>query len=293
MASQWYYQIMGEEFGPVSPSELRQLAQTSTISADTLVRKGTDGDWVRAERVKGLWGPAKRSASSLGPKEPSFPPKTANWTEESQVQSDPTPLPEMRTHKTGHGTFDDVPAAVGSDGGKTVQAAKWRGKKKVFLLGGVGAVAILLGAILLGTGVVRLRPRTKVERFSEFAGMVGRELPNVKEIDVVLDVAVLYDATIDSMDRSKMTVVDENRIKLALKTVETDRQLTLPPPGEKLNVSRDECVNYKAVYEFQSDKWILRDAERFGWEDTSIGYIPTFDPPSEAVRTLLERSEEF
>ena len=54
MASQWFYQVMGEQVGPVSSSDLRNLAQHGTLSADTLVRKAPSSDWVLAERVQGL-----------------------------------------------------------------------------------------------------------------------------------------------------------------------------------------------------------------------------------------------
>ena len=61
MADQWYYQVMGEVFGPVSWSELKRLAQEGALSNDTLVRSGTEGDWIHADRVKGLLDAAARS----------------------------------------------------------------------------------------------------------------------------------------------------------------------------------------------------------------------------------------
>lgn len=54
MATQWYYQALGETVGPVSVSELKQCAAKGTIVDETLVRKGKDGKWVEARRVKGL-----------------------------------------------------------------------------------------------------------------------------------------------------------------------------------------------------------------------------------------------
>jgi uncharacterized membrane protein YhaH (DUF805 family) len=42
---------MGEEFGPVSLSELKRLAEEGTVSADAFVRKGKDGDWICADRL--------------------------------------------------------------------------------------------------------------------------------------------------------------------------------------------------------------------------------------------------
>ena len=51
---------MGQQFGPVSPSELRRLAIAGKISHDTLVRKGDQGNWVRAQRVRGLFEQPER-----------------------------------------------------------------------------------------------------------------------------------------------------------------------------------------------------------------------------------------
>ena len=45
MAAEWYYRVMGAEFGPVSANELVEQAADRKISPDTEVRKG-DGAWV-------------------------------------------------------------------------------------------------------------------------------------------------------------------------------------------------------------------------------------------------------
>jgi uncharacterized Zn finger protein (UPF0148 family) len=55
MASQWFYELMGERIGPVSSAELVALAQRGTVTHDTSVRKGADGNWVPAKRVRGLF----------------------------------------------------------------------------------------------------------------------------------------------------------------------------------------------------------------------------------------------
>jgi hypothetical protein len=65
MTSQWFYQVMGEQIGPVSAAGLRKLAQGGAISRDTLVRKGPDGTWVLAERVRGLFSAS--DATTLPP----------------------------------------------------------------------------------------------------------------------------------------------------------------------------------------------------------------------------------
>jgi hypothetical protein len=71
MASEWFYQVMGNQIGPVSSAELRNLAQQGAISRDTLVRKAPGSAWVLAERVQGLFSPSRplpTSASSPTPK---------------------------------------------------------------------------------------------------------------------------------------------------------------------------------------------------------------------------------
>ena len=84
MASEWFYQAMGKQVGPVSSTQLRTLAQHGTVKQDTPVRKASDGAWVPAERVQGLFavphqtprpvpvdGSAKRLSSSAVEDEPS------------------------------------------------------------------------------------------------------------------------------------------------------------------------------------------------------------------------------
>lgn len=51
----WYYQIMGEVVGPLNATELQEHARQGRITPDTFIRRATDGQWVSAERVKGLF----------------------------------------------------------------------------------------------------------------------------------------------------------------------------------------------------------------------------------------------
>lgn len=50
----WYIQIMGETLGPLSAAELQAKATEHQIESDTLVRKGPEGEWLLASKVKGL-----------------------------------------------------------------------------------------------------------------------------------------------------------------------------------------------------------------------------------------------
>jgi hypothetical protein len=64
MPSQWYYQSMSAELGPYSADQMREHAASGRIAADTLVRKGKDGKWVNAARIKGLLGQPERPQQS-------------------------------------------------------------------------------------------------------------------------------------------------------------------------------------------------------------------------------------
>ncbi len=66
MAAEWYCRIMGDEWGPMSSMELIAVARWGRLSRDDTVRKGTDGNWVRAELVRGLFNspPVAQTVSS-------------------------------------------------------------------------------------------------------------------------------------------------------------------------------------------------------------------------------------
>ncbi len=68
MASQWYYTKNGEHIGPVSSSQLRQLAASGGVKRNDYVFKVGTKDWVTADKVKGLI-PATSTAFP-----PPFPP---------------------------------------------------------------------------------------------------------------------------------------------------------------------------------------------------------------------------
>jgi len=53
--SEWFYRVMSDEIGPVTGSQLKQLAKDGTIEPDTHVRKGREGSWVTADHVQGLF----------------------------------------------------------------------------------------------------------------------------------------------------------------------------------------------------------------------------------------------
>src|SRR5262245_17837482 len=51
---EWYYRLSGMAVGPVTAEELQQRALDGKMSEDSPVRKGVDGPWVRAEKLRWL-----------------------------------------------------------------------------------------------------------------------------------------------------------------------------------------------------------------------------------------------
>ena len=49
MASEWYVQHGGKEYGPMSPAHLKKLAAEGKITPATSVRLGATGTWARLE----------------------------------------------------------------------------------------------------------------------------------------------------------------------------------------------------------------------------------------------------
>lgn len=56
MPAEWYFKELGQVLGPVTAAELRRLAVEGDIGRDSWIRKGAAGQWVLADRVKGLLG---------------------------------------------------------------------------------------------------------------------------------------------------------------------------------------------------------------------------------------------
>jgi hypothetical protein len=63
MADQWYYRMFGQDFGPVSFEELKQLAELGSISSDDEVRQSSAAAWSAAGSVTALG-----LSTSSGPK---------------------------------------------------------------------------------------------------------------------------------------------------------------------------------------------------------------------------------
>ena len=113
---EWYYAKGAKQNGPVSPAELKRLAEKGELTGDDLVWREGMEDWVQARKVKGLFdgevkaaepGPAKTVAASPEPAEP------VPFTPAETVSPDAptTTSPKTVAARTTHATFERSPAA--------------------------------------------------------------------------------------------------------------------------------------------------------------------------------------
>jgi hypothetical protein len=72
MADVWYYAQNGQQAGPVSASQLQQLARSGQIQASDLVWKEGLPQWVQAKAIKGLF-PAQAEPVPVAPVAPAAP----------------------------------------------------------------------------------------------------------------------------------------------------------------------------------------------------------------------------
>jgi TM2 domain-containing membrane protein YozV len=55
MPNAWFVQVMGEQIGPLTDDQLRQMATNRRLTADNMIRKEPSLHWVPASRVRGLF----------------------------------------------------------------------------------------------------------------------------------------------------------------------------------------------------------------------------------------------
>jgi membrane protein YdbS with pleckstrin-like domain len=65
--SEWFVGKSGKTHGPFSAGQLKQLAAEAKIGPETEVRLGTDGKWVTAKTVKGLFAVQATTAPTVAP----------------------------------------------------------------------------------------------------------------------------------------------------------------------------------------------------------------------------------
>ena len=104
MASQWYQVKDGEQVGPYSSPQLRQLALDGELSPDDLVWKEGLADWAPASKVKGLFlvphAGDRKAGLTIPATLPSYLAGPAASSTQTAVTSDPEPLPSAQSPAT-------------------------------------------------------------------------------------------------------------------------------------------------------------------------------------------------
>ena len=115
MATQWYCRLMGTELGPFTSKQLLEMARSHRLMPDDSVKKGADGMWVAAHRVKGLFDDASASTIIMA----SLPPEVKQALESKQETTKEAAAPEPRPikwyyisdqNKVGPLSFDELVA---------------------------------------------------------------------------------------------------------------------------------------------------------------------------------------
>ena len=67
----WYVRVDGEQYGPYTSEQLKTYASSGHVTPNSEVRRGTDGRWVVASQVKGMFPDAAGLSVLLPPPRPS------------------------------------------------------------------------------------------------------------------------------------------------------------------------------------------------------------------------------
>ena len=89
----WFVIVNDEIRGPYTADQMRSAAQKGLVVASTSVRKGSSGDWFRAELIKGLLPSAP----------PSTPPSLEGISEPALRSRECTIGPDTRNQSRGTG----------------------------------------------------------------------------------------------------------------------------------------------------------------------------------------------
>lgn len=87
MASQWFYRIFGEEFGPSSFQDMAELVRKGTLTEEDSVRRAESRDWVRARDVVGLFRDQAQPSPVVAPQTEQASNPIAAKPEQEQTRS--------------------------------------------------------------------------------------------------------------------------------------------------------------------------------------------------------------
>lgn len=141
MADDWYYSDAGNKTGPVSPNELKRLADSGALTPTDLVWREGMAQWVPARAVKGLFAAAASAA-------PAAPPSAAPTSAPPPSRRPRPLLPTSDWHPLDH-AIDAARSACPDDLAETISGVAGR----------IGVVALYLSAAITLIGSVLLAVR--------------------------------------------------------------------------------------------------------------------------------------
>ena len=204
MATEWYLQTDGQEYGPYTGNQLKQYAGDGRVLPTTLVKQGSAGSWLPASRVRGLFATAPSAAPAATPASPRVPPArptpaVARPTPPAAPMAAPAPQPmshepnDFFSQLTPGNVQPPTPPAYGGyvsggyGGGSTARDSSSpstvRAKKSSSAGLKIGAGVLGILAFALSMAATRGLFSSKQSQLQSEADKVNRTLP--KQIDAI------------------------------------------------------------------------------------------------------------
>ncbi len=176
MTAEWYYRTStGQEKGPVTAQKLKELAVFGLIEPTTEIRKGAEGRWITANKVKGLLDAAPPKPTATKTTLPSWMQPQDGDDEAEPAQPRPkSPAPLVRRPPVdADQDEDDRPVPVRRNDPSDVVDAEYtvtspaKQRSPLLLIGaGVGGTLLVVGLVVViatqmgGSGKPDLKDRT-------------------------------------------------------------------------------------------------------------------------------------
>ena len=196
MAAEWFILMGSGEQGPFTPAQLKELATYSRILPGTKVKKGVDGEWVPAGRVKGLF-------------------------EVSKPPPPPPPIPREETEDFAQPQFLPVPESPGV--AKVAQQISLSRRMAV----AAGCTLFLLGL----TAGVTLAPAFRWGSSSSRRARVEEKLEELQASSRVAQHVFPGLLPDEAYDDETLRYVAETMVEEENKNAEEERIRNAPPPG--------------------------------------------------------------
>ncbi len=124
MEAQWYYTDQGQRVGPVSPTQLKELATSGRLQPSDMVWKEGMSEWAAASKVKGLF-PTTTQAPPPPPPLPTLP-ASPGTTQPTSVIPPSSTTPSQQPPATDTRVCDWCAESISRQALKCPHCHKWR-----------------------------------------------------------------------------------------------------------------------------------------------------------------------